>query len=148
MSFPGDGHPGYSLGLAAGWREAIETVLNEREVATRHRTNALQSLQATTDVITFKVWMARALVATDLTDVFRDAWPKVTEADDLPGNPFKVAGRVGGLAVVILMTLDNHDVEVPDDAVARIAQCDDPAVLRKWLARAAEAVAVGDLFGG
>ena len=56
-------------------------------------------------------------------------------------------GRQEGRASAVLAVLDARGVEVPVEARARVLACTDVATLDTWLARAANALTVGDVLG-
>ncbi|PWK70215.1 hypothetical protein BCL76_105168 [Streptomyces sp. CG 926] len=57
-------------------------------------------------------------------------------------------GRAQGRAEDLLIVLEQRGLDVPDDVRERIAGCDDPDTLRRWLTRAVTAPAAEDIFDG
>jgi hypothetical protein len=58
----------------------------------------------------------------------------------------RAEGRAQGEAKAVFTVLAARDIDVPDDARARIAGCTDLAQLETWVHRAATATSVNDLF--
>lgn len=55
-------------------------------------------------------------------------------------------GRVESRAEDILLVLEQRGIDVPDEARERITGCEDPAILRRWLARAVTSPSAGEIF--
>ncbi|MEU6274217.1 hypothetical protein ABZ871_17700 [Streptomyces populi] len=56
-------------------------------------------------------------------------------------------GRAQASADAILIILEQRGIDVSDDIRERITGCDDPGILRRWLARAVTAPTAEDIFG-
>ncbi|MEU3730238.1 hypothetical protein AB0E81_12605 [Streptomyces sp. NPDC033538] len=59
----------------------------------------------------------------------------------------RAEGATARAAEDVLAVLDTRGVDVPQEARARITDCDDPDVLRAWLRQAAIATSIDDVFG-
>ncbi len=55
-------------------------------------------------------------------------------------------GRAQGRAEDILLVLETRGIDAPDEARERITACDDPDLLRRWLARAVTASSAAEIF--
>jgi hypothetical protein len=55
-------------------------------------------------------------------------------------------GRAQGRAEDILVVLEARGLDVPDEIRERIAGCDDPDLLRRWLTRAVTAPSAEEIF--
>lgn len=55
-------------------------------------------------------------------------------------------GRAQGRAEAILIILEQRGLHVSDDARERITGCDDPEVLRRWVARAVSVSSTDEIF--
>ncbi|MER7826643.1 hypothetical protein ABTX85_29250 [Streptomyces sp. NPDC096097] len=60
----------------------------------------------------------------------------------------RAQGRAQGHAEDLLIVLEQRGLDVSDDVRERIAGCDDPDTLRRWLTRAVTAPAAEDIFDG
>ncbi|MFJ7064101.1 hypothetical protein [Streptomyces sp. NPDC101115] len=58
----------------------------------------------------------------------------------------RTQGRAQGSADAILIILRQRGLDVSDDARQRITGCDDPEVLRRWVARAVTASSTEEIF--
>ncbi|GAA2503440.1 hypothetical protein GCM10010393_39880 [Streptomyces gobitricini] len=58
----------------------------------------------------------------------------------------RVEGRVEGRAEALLIVLEQRGLGIPEETRDRITSCDDPELLRRWLARAVTAPSVEDVF--
>ncbi|GHB56300.1 hypothetical protein GCM10010377_54380 [Streptomyces viridiviolaceus] len=47
----------------------------------------------------------------------------------------------------VLLVLEQRGLDVADDVRRRITDCDDPGILRRWLARAVTAPTAEEIFG-
>ncbi|MBD0423868.1 hypothetical protein H0H10_32710 [Streptomyces sp. TRM S81-3] len=56
-------------------------------------------------------------------------------------------GRAQQGAQDVLLVLEQRGLDVADDVRRRITECDDPEVLRRWLARAVTARTAEGIFG-
>lgn len=55
-------------------------------------------------------------------------------------------GRAQRGAEDILLVLETRGIDVPDDIRGRITACDDPELLRRWLARAVTVPSAHEIF--
>ncbi|GAA3989987.1 hypothetical protein GCM10022384_42430 [Streptomyces marokkonensis] len=55
-------------------------------------------------------------------------------------------GRVQGRAEDVLLVLEQRGLDVSDDVRGRVTGCDDPEVLRHWLARAVTVLKAEEIF--
>ncbi|WP_149184887.1 hypothetical protein [Streptomyces sp. TRM49041] len=57
-------------------------------------------------------------------------------------------GRVQGEAKALLLILEQRGIAVTDEAHERIAGCEDPEIMERWLARALTVTTAEEIFGG
>ena len=72
-----------------------------------------------------------------------DYWRDFAERRRAAG---RAEGRVEGEAAALLTILAARDIDVPDDAHARITGCTDLHQLQAWIRRAITATSVKELF--
>ena len=60
----------------------------------------------------------------------------------------KAEQAVNGLRGGVLAALDARGIACPDDARARLRECDDPATLQRWLLRAMTAGSAAETLAG
>ncbi|WP_019980298.1 hypothetical protein [Streptomyces sp. Amel2xE9] len=58
----------------------------------------------------------------------------------------RTEGRAQRGAEDILLVLETRGIDVPDDIRGRITACDDPELLRRWLARAVTVPSAREIF--
>ena len=60
----------------------------------------------------------------------------------------KTEQAIAGLRAGVLAVLGARGIACPDDARARLMNCDDPSILQRWLARAMSAGSAAETFEG
>ncbi|GAA5063358.1 hypothetical protein GCM10023336_42530 [Streptomyces similanensis] len=58
----------------------------------------------------------------------------------------RAEGRTQRGAEDVLLVLETRGIDVPEDLRGRITACDDPELLRRWLARAVTAPSAQEIF--
>ncbi|MGW7362262.1 hypothetical protein ACWGI8_02290 [Streptomyces sp. NPDC054841] len=77
-----------------------------------------------------------------------EQWRKLVAVDlSFYKSPLSDSLRAESRAEDILLVLEQRGIDVPDVARERITGCEDPAILRCWLARAVTAPTAEEIFG-